>query len=357
MTLFAVFISFHDSINKPFFPPVPIMNFRIRNLRKSMKKSGIRALFVTNPLNIEYITGLKVSVGVFVITSTSSLLFVDKRYLEEASKRAKSSINVYEYNLIREKLQSLSTLWIESDSLTVEEYLGWKKYFKNKKIVHTFDLIKGLRRTKEPNEIKKILRASSITKSVLRKVPSMLSHGITEKHLATMIEVECRKRGADSMAFETIVGFGSNTSKPHHHPTNRKLRAGDLVQIDMGAKVGGYCSDFSRIFVTGSLTSFEKKSYRALKEAKKCAEQILRAGVSVHRLDEAARSVLRRYGFEDFFPHALGHGVGLEIHDGIVLSSKKTDFKLKKGDVVTIEPGIYFPGKFGMRIEDTHIIL
>lgn len=253
-------------------------------------------------------------------------------------------------------LKPIKSFGFESDTVTVDQRERWKTLFKNKKLVQVPDLIKGLRRFKDENEISIISRACGVSKAVLKIVPRLLKSGVSEIALAWMIESECRKRGAEAMAFETIVGFGSNTSRPHHHPTGRKFKTGDLVQVDMGAKVGGYCSDFSRIYVTGTLNSKQKKALRALIKAKKSVEGLIKPGVSIHALDRHARTMLRHDGYDEEFCHALGHGVGLEIHEGVTISTKRPDTILRKGDVITIEPGLYFAGKFGMRIEDTHIV-
>lgn len=158
------------------------------------------------------------------------------------------------------------------------------------------------------------------------------------------------------MAFDTIVGFGEHTSRPHHHPTDRALRKGDIVQIDLGLKIDGYCSDMSRVFYTGTKTSRQAKAYRALLEAKKTAEKMVKPGVDVRALDQAARRVLKKHGFGKEFCHALGHGLGLDIHEAPTISGKSKPYRLKKDEVITIEPGLYFPGEWGMRIEDTMIV-
>jgi Xaa-Pro aminopeptidase len=158
------------------------------------------------------------------------------------------------------------------------------------------------------------------------------------------------------MAFPTIVGFGENTAFPHHHPTTRRLKRGDIVQIDLGVKAGGYCSDYSRVFFTAKPTAEQRKALLALKRAKAAAEQLIRVGMENRVLDLKAREVLASFGIEKAFTHALGHGVGLEIHEGLSISKKAKRKKLLKNEVITIEPGVYFPGKWGMRVEDTIVV-
>lgn len=332
------------------------MKERIAKLRAEMKKKKISAFFITNLFNIRYLTGLNVSVVSMLVTKDTAEVFLDKRYSEMALKKPEKAFSIIDSSKLREALQNRRSIAFEADCVSVEQLTNWKRQFKNKKFIHTSGLIKGLRRFKDAQEIQRMRRASRITKSVLRVIPSILKKGISEIELARRIEAECLKRGADSMAFETIVGFAENTSQPHHRPTTRKFALGDIVQIDMGARYEGYCSDFSRVFVTGKLHDRERKAFTALKKAKQSVEKMIEPGVSTHGLDAQARTVLKEYGYDEEFCHALGHGLGLEIHEGVTISTKRPNQILKSGDVITIEPGLYFPGKFGMRIEDTYII-
>jgi Xaa-Pro aminopeptidase len=162
--------------------------------------------------------------------------------------------------------------------------------------------------------------------------------------------------GADGLAFDPIVAFGTHTSSPHHHPTSRALQKGHLVQIDVGAKVKGYCGDMSEVYFTAKPTALQKKVYDTLTEAKNKAMRSVKAGVTTHALDRIARDVLKRDGFDAYFTHALGHGVGLDIHEGVTLSQKAPAQTLLAGEVITIEPGVYFDGKWGMRVEDMIVV-
>jgi Xaa-Pro aminopeptidase len=232
----------------------------------------------------------------------------------------------------------------------------WVNVLKNKKFVQIIGLIEGLRKIKDSSELHAISSACLITKKALSRVGSLMRYGMTERQLAFELVAYCMKQGADGMAFDTIVAFGQNTSKPHHKPTNRVLKKGDIVQVDMGCTYDGYCSDYSRVYFTCHPSPNQLKAYRALKEAKKVAEKFLKPGVLNTKLDEVARGVLRLHGYDKEFSHSLGHGVGLDIHEGVTLSMKAPPVRLRKNEVVTIEPGLYFPGKFGMRIEDTRIV-
>ena len=322
----------------------------------ALRRAKAPVLLVTNLINIRYITGLSLSAGAMLLTRKGFFLFADDRYIELASQKAPGHISVKQAQEFSPMLKKCRKVAFEAASVTVEEISKWKAKYKSTKFVQSGGVIEEARRAKSAGELIKIKRACSIAKAVLARIPSMLRSGMSEKELAWQIENECRKRGADAMSFETIVGFGANTARPHHHPTDTKFKKGDLVQIDMGCVVDGYMSDFSRVYFTGATTPKQKKVLRALKEAQRKAWSMLRPGITNHQLDAAARKILKSYGFDEHFTHALGHGVGLEIHEGPVLSSRYPKTKLLKNEVVTLEPGVYFPGEWGMRHEDTVVI-
>ena len=321
-----------------------------------LKKASCRAFLVTDPKNILYLTGLSVSAGCVLVSRAKYSLFVDGRYFEAAKKIEERGLSVLPLEELGKTLREIGTVGIESRNVTLERMSFWKRKYKNTKFVQTSGVVEQFRRVKFPDERAHIERASAITRAVLGGMPRLLSTGITEKELAWRIEVECKKRGGEGMAFDTIVGFGEHTAIPHHHPTDRTLRKGDLVQIDMGAKFGGYCSDFSRVYFTEEPTEAQQKALTALEQACAAAMKILKSGVTNRALDLAARKVLKTHGYDKEFSHALGHGVGLDIHEGVTLSSRAELQKIKKNEVVTIEPGLYFPGKWGMRIEETIVV-
>ncbi len=321
-----------------------------------LQKARCRSFLVTDLTNILYLTGLSVSAGCILVTKNRYLFFLDSRYLEAAKKLETGTVRICPLETLPKHLQKLRSIGIEAESITLSRMAVWKKKYKNTKFVQTSGVIEEFRRSKTSREISSIARACSITKSVLRLIPTLLRIGITERDLAWKIETECRKRGADSLAFESIVAFGEHSAIPHHHSTDRKLRKTDVVQIDMGAKFSHYCSDYSRVYFMEKPTRDQAKAMNALRYASAAAMKILKPGVTNRALDLVARSTLKAYGFEKEFSHALGHGVGLDIHEGVTLSSKAPVQQLRKNEVITIEPGLYFPGKWGMRIEETIVV-
>lgn len=323
--------------------------------RTILKTAKARAFLVTNPVNIRYLTGANVSTGAVLIEKNIEL-FVDSRYTERALSQAIKSINIRPIEMLTDRLTKLRQCAFEGEFVTAVVLSKWKKKFKNTKFVQSEWLLEEFRRQKEPNELQNIRKACAITKKILNAVPMLLKKGHTEKSLAFELERLARKLGADGMAFDSIVAFGEHTSRPHHEPTDRRIRSSDIVQIDTGVKCNGYCSDYSRVYFMSPPTSEQSKALRALKEAKKEAEAAIEIGVSNHELDCIARDALKHRGFEKEFSHSLGHGVGLEIHEGINLSQKAPKKKLVKHEVITIEPGLYFSGKWGMRLEDTIIV-
>jgi Xaa-Pro aminopeptidase len=321
-----------------------------------LKNRRFSALLVTDRTNIRYLTGVAASAGLVLIVGSKIRLFVDGRYLHAAKKTAFPGIRVDSIECLPEKLKDFRRIGYESENVSVARLLNWKRKYKNTKFIHTQGLIENLRRVKRPGEIRKILGACRITRKILELIPGILKPGITELETALKITSLALGFGADGMAFDSIVAFGENTASPHHHPGARAFRSGDIVQIDIGARFQGYCSDFSRVFFTAKKTDEQKEVYAALIRAKRAAEVLLRPGIGNRALDLAARKVLKQKGYDRQFCHSLGHGLGLSVHEQPTLSKKARLIRIKKNEVITIEPGVYFDGKWGMRIEDTIIV-
>lgn len=310
-----------------------------------------RAFFVTDPLHISYLTGLSVSAGAVLCMNGRFTLYLDSRYTEMADW-VYPKVKVRDLSRLQSDLQNLKECGYESDRVTVQRKSLWKRKFKNTKFIPMSGILDQFRRSKDRDELAKMRRAEKLTRELLRRVPSALRVGVTERELARKLGIWALEIGADGLSFDAIVGFGMHTACPHHHPTTRSLRKGHLVQIDVGVKAAGFCGDLSEVYFTARPTAEQKHVYGALLEAKDRASSLVKAGASTQALDAAARSILRREGIEKAFTHALGHGVGMEVHEGVTISSRAPDQKLLAGEIITIEPGAYFPGKFGMRLED-----
>lgn len=325
---------------------------RLRELQAVLQRASVPPLLVTASSNISYLTGIHAEGAVLLVRPRSAVLFVDARYKDVARSGTSHVYTVEDREHVLRKIARLSRCAFEEEHVTAARLRRWKSVCKSTKFVHVSGLVEGLRRKKDVLEIQNIRHALSITNDVLKMVPSFLVPGVTERALAARLHCACLERGADGLAFNSIVAFGVSTSEPHHVPGDQKLRKRDIVQIDMGARYKGYCSDRSEVFFVGSPTRMQRKAYEAVREAKASAAARVHAGVRCAEIDRTARDVLKSYGLEQFFTHALGHGVGIDIHEGVTVSSRSSD-ALISGDVLTIEPGVYISGSFGVRLEDT----
>lgn len=333
----------------PFSPPA--------TAARILRQAKAPCLLIGHLPNIRYCTGLELSAGFLLVEKRGFTLFVDARYSENAAKKLGLSIRIGDPKKLPDILKKLRSCGVEADHVPVSQFSNWKSKYKNTKFVQTTDVVEEFRRVKSVVELKNVRKACAITKQILLRVPSYLARGVTERDVAWRIAEAAHKAGAGGMAFDTIVGFGKNTSQPHHRPTDAVLQAGDMVQIDMGVTIDGYCSDYSRVYFTRRPTAEQAKVYGVLSRVQRHMVRQVRMGVTTHALDAEARGMLAEHGYgNEQFSHALGHGVGLDIHEGVVLSSRGPAATLRKNEVVTIEPGLYFPGKWGMRIEDTVIV-
>lgn len=327
-------------------------DLRQKAVQSILRAKKLPSLLVTTPANVLYLTGLDASEALLLVQAKTATLFVDARYIDVARSLAGGALRVSDRSEIENVLSKMKRCGYEEQHVTAARLRRWKASFKSIKFVHTSGLVEGLRMKKDATEIARIKRALAITDDVLRAVPRMLVPGITEKALATRLLVACMERGADGLAFDPIVAFGPGTSEPHHRPGTRKLKKKDIVQIDLGAKAGGYCADRSEVFFVGEPTREQQRVYEAVLAAKESAEKLVRNGASCAAIDREARRVLDDLGLERYFTHALGHGLGLDIHESPSLSSRAKE-TLRSGEVVTVEPGVYLPGAFGIRLEDT----
>ncbi len=288
--------------------------------------------------------------------NAAPLLFVDGRYTEKAADEAKRGIRILHRSELRGVLKRMKRIRFEAEDVTVSRLKRWKKQFREVTFLPSEGIVEKWRRAKRPDEIQAIKKACRVTDKVLHILPRKIRPSMTEKELGWEIEKLSRECGADGMAFETIVAFGPSTSRPHHRPTDRKLRKGEIVQIDMGVKVRGYCSDCSRVFFTGKPSEEQKKVFALLLAIVQETTKMAKTGASNRALDRYARKVLKKFGWDKHFLHSLGHGVGLEIHEGVNISGKAKHTKLLRNEIITTEPGVYFADKWGMRIEDTTLV-
>ena len=335
---------------------------RLQKLRSMISKRGIEALLILNPQNIRYLSNFSGSVALMLVTMKDSLLLVDFCYLEQARHEVKggSDIKLVESNFFDELRLTLDGLNLkrvgfESEHLTYDKYVNLYENLKDFKLMPTRGFVEILRSIKDKEEIEKISKAAHISDQVFKEVFGLIKPGIAEVEIATEIEYLMRKFGAEKASFETIVASGSNSAMPHARPTERKLKKGDLVKIDLGAVYKGYCSDMTRMIVLGQPDREKQKIYNLVLSAQEAALSEARSGISCGELDGIARKIIADEGYSDNFGHNLGHGVGLEAHEYPTLGPNCDDL-LKNGMVFTVEPGIYFKDFGGVRIEDLVVL-
>ncbi|NIP28010.1 MAG: M24 family metallopeptidase [Phycisphaerae bacterium] len=335
-----------------------IIGKRIRRIRRELNTKKIDCLIVTKPANVTYTTGFMGDDSWAIITKRAVYLMTDSRYTEQAEQEcigcrivARTNSMAEAVVRLRKKLKTVRSIGIEkSTSLAAFESL--KKHVKLR-LKAVSDIIETVRRTKDSSEIVAIKASISISAKALKQTVGYIKPGVTESELAGMLDFQIRKLGATN-SFDTIVAFGPNASRPHHQPSKRKLKKRDTVLIDFGARYKGYCSDITRSFAAGRPTRFFEKVYEAVQQAQAAAIKTIKAGVEMVKVDAAARQAINSCDLP-VYEHGTGHGFGLEIHEFPFLKAQSKG-KLKAGDVITIEPGVYIPGKLGVRIEDDVLV-
>ena len=327
-------------------------------IRTELNKKKIGCLIITRPANVTYATGFLGDDSWAIIAAGRVYLLTDSRYTEQAEKECPSCTIIDRAGPMAEavarllrKLKSVRTATVE-ESTSLGDFERLKKTLKARLRVAA-GVIESVRSIKDESEIAAIRTAASVSSQALDKTLPYIKPGISESELAGMLDFQIRKLGARN-SFETIVAFGPNASRPHHRPGARKLKRQDSVLIDFGARYRGYCSDMTRCFAIGGMTAFYQKVYDVVEQAQAAAIKTIRAGVKITQVDAAARQVIDKSGLP-VYGHGTGHGFGLEIHESPFL---KADAKgtLKAGQVITIEPGIYMPGRLGVRIEDDILV-
>lgn len=310
---------------------------------------------ITHLPNLQYLIGFTGTSG-FMLLGKKNTFFTDFRYRGVAEQLEKSKTRVpFQFVEMNKKFaQELKkragkNIEFEENHLTVEELRHWKKRLKGVSFSPLKESIENLRLFKDAEEIKNLKKSQTINEETLKRIKNLLKKGQTELEIAWLIKVIGHELGAEDISFEPIVGFGPHSATPHHQNSNTKFKPGDIVLIDMGMKYKGYCSDMTRTFFTKTPTAEQALVYNEVLKAQEVAIRALKAGVKCATLDELSRKSMGP--FAEHFGHSLGHGIGLDVHEAPNLSSRSTD-TLKENMIVTVEPGIYLPGKFGVRIED-----
>ncbi len=331
----------------------------IKKMQSALEKN--EAFLVISPENRRYLTGFSSSAGYIIITKTESFFLTDSRYIEAATNAITSCKTVLLTDFSAQlceyiKKFNIVRLLLEGESLSVAKAEQIKKISSAQCDFSKADNeISALRRIKSEEEKNAILKAQSIAEKAFDNILSFIKEGVTEREIALELDFFMLKNGAECVSFETIAVSGKNSSMPHGAPSDKKIEKGDFITMDFGAVCNGYHSDMTRTVAVGEVSSEQAKIYETVLSAQKSSLEILRAGISCKDADAAARDVIANAGYGQFFGHGTGHGVGIEIHEAPTLNPRSGD-TLKIGDIVTVEPGIYLPEKFGVRIEDMAFI-
>ncbi len=332
------------------------MNVKVKWLKNQLANLKLDGMIITNPVNIRYLTGLSEE-GTLIIAKRENIFITDGRYIESVNKKLTIDDEIVVYNVRELDKIDYENIFTIDDNVGFEEnyvtYENYKKYLHTYRVnlIETEGLIENQRIIKEPEELELIKKACGITDRAFEYIIRNIKEGMTEKEIAFEIERFMIKNGADGLAFDSIVASGENSSKPHAVPTDRIIRSGDIIQFDIGCKYKGFCSDLSRVVFVDEIEPEYKEIYSfVLNEQKKMADS-LKDGANIRLAVKDREEDYKNRNFD--IAHSFGHGVGIEIHELPRLYAK-TDNILKENSVITVEPGVYIPGRFGIRIEDTY---
>lgn len=322
-----------------------------------MDAQGADAMLVTRLPNVRYLTGFSGSNAQVVLTPSESVFFTDGRYTEQSRHEVPDLERITYLGTFGEPLAEacsrlgIARLGFEAHGVTVGEMEELRRHVDGVELVGVGKVVEELRWVKEDEEIQMLREAQACTDRAFEDILDTLAVGMTERQVALELEHAMRRAGADAPAFEPIVAFGEQAAEPHHRPSHRVLDEGDVIKLDFGALYGGYHADMTRTIAFGEPVPELRKIHDVVREAQQAGIDAVRAGVTGGEVDGAARRVVEDAGYGPHFTHGLGHGVGLEIHEGPSFAREGRDV-IPAGAVVTVEPGVYVSGLGGVRIED-----
>ena len=319
---------------------------------------GADAVLISKPENVVYLSGIKSTNCFLILTPEESYILTDFRYIEAAENnqaglypvmldRGKSLFDVI-------KSMKIRALAVEEEDITYHFFKELSSKFKGK-ICSASHLVEDLRIIKDDYEKECLRRAEEIGDIAFSHICSILKEGMTEKEVALELEYCMRKNGAEGLSFDTIAVSGVRSSMPHGGPTDKKIEYGDFLTMDYGCMYRGYCSDMTRTVAIGEATKEMRRIYDIVRKAQQKALEAVSPGKTASDIDRIARNIIKYEGYGNHFGHGTGHGVGLEIHEAPTVNTTGKTL-LKPGMAVTVEPGIYLPGEFGVRIEDLALV-
>lgn len=329
---------------------------RISRIRELLNEQDIDAMVVSNIKNVRYISNFTGDEGMAVITDKSAYLIVDGRFTEQAKSQSKINVVDYGGNFVKTigeilKNDSSKKCAFEGNTMTYSEAEHMMNTINFVSWVAQKDVFERVRMIKDVGEIKIIKKSLQIALDTFEYVKPQIVAGVREIDIANEIEYTMKKMGASGPSFDTIVASGKRSALPHGVASNKVIENGDAVVVDMGAVYDGYCSDITRTVFVGGMSKEQERIYDLVAKAQKFAIDAIEEGVSCKEVNEVAVNEFRKNAMDKYFVHSLGHGVGLDVHERPFVAGKSSDV-FKPGMVVTVEPGLYLPDKFGVRIED-----
>ena len=342
-------------------PSPSIAGKRLNGLRERLDARSLDAMLLTSLPAIRYMTGFTGSNALAVITRRGGVFVSDSRYRLQSAREVRrlrrviGRAGLLEDAARARALAGCRAAAFEPETLTVAQYRSLKKLFPRVAFRPASGLVDELMLVKDPGEVAAIAGAARVADRVFHDILPSIRPGVTELDIAADITWLTRRRGGAADAFDVIVASGENGALPHARPGARKIRRGDFVILDFGAVVGGYCSDLTRTVCVGRPPRAMRRAYDAVLEAHGAAVAAARGGITARALDGRARAALRKRGYGRYFTHSLGHGLGLRVHERPRVSPTSAE-TLCAGSVITIEPGVYIPGRGGVRIEDDVVL-
>ena len=339
----------------------PTHDVRRERLREHLSAVGAEAALVTRLVNVRYLTGFTGSNGALLVTDDAAYLATDGRYTTQAAAQSPDLDVVVARECAAALVahaagERLGALGFEAHDVTVEMHQELSGIEGSPALVALGHAVEQLRTVKDDDELALLREACAISGRALGETYGTIAPGQTEREVARRLEAEMLELGAEGIAFETIVATGPNSAVPHHRPTDREIERGDLLKIDFGARYGGYHADCTRTVVIGrEPADWQREIYDVVRAAQRAGRHALAPGADVADIDAAARRVVADAGYAEAFPHGLGHGVGLEIHEAPMMGYGKTG-RIAARTPITVEPGVYLPGRGGVRIEDTLVV-
>ena len=330
---------------------------RRERLTERFEELGVDAVLVTKLPNVRYLSGFTGSSAMTLVGREDGVFLTDGRYGEQARHEVPDMERVASMEGLLASVHDhcrrlgVERLGFEDHAVTVAQHARWASTLEGVDLIPAGEVVERLRWSKDAEELDLLRSAQEATDGAFSDILDVLVLGISERQAAAQLELAMVRHGSDGLSFDPIVGFGEHAAEPHHRPCHRVLDEGDVIKIDFGATAAGYHTDMTRTVAFGQPTADLRKVHDVVAQAQQAGIDAVRPGAVAGDGDRAARSVIEDAGFGDGFTHGLGHGVGLEIHEGPWLRREGEDV-LPAGAVVTVEPGVYLPGIGGVRIED-----